>query len=370
MHFKRLLLNLSLFGLAIARTYPNEQPRDNALVARSKHALAGLPFSHLFTRQDEIEEEDDEDACLPQVCRGDSNCRSTTKKRNAPRHINYARGDYDASSTLNETEEALLGLFKRDIDRPEQGGIDAWFSQQWDRDDMTEVPLEDDRQSSRNQKWDGGARKVGIKGMCGCTSVIIADKKGAYMSHFWENRHFKMFELGRQDEFIPEVIEELENAIGCGDFDKRRDRHTKVAIYTKADSTTGKPRFPKSVDRVKQTLVEKIPGLKKKHIAVIPYHAAKDKSSDNSVADGKVIVAYDPAAEEGKAGFDVWAGTIFDKDKLVPATENNAPVISTRWNSDGSESDPGEDSGPDQDDEEGVADTNNGKCTWSWCTIL
>ncbi|KAF4983551.1 hypothetical protein FZEAL_1086 [Fusarium zealandicum] len=363
MLLKRLFLNSFVLGLVAAKVSPHERLNGNAL-AKSDIPLeprhAGINFRGVLESRAESDEEDDEDACLPSPCRGDSNCRSTTKKKASARSVDqaqYARSD----DLVNESDTGLLNLLKRDIDRPEEGGIDAWFSSQWDRDDMTEVPLEDERQSSRNQKWDNSPRKVGIKGMCGCTSVIIADRKGAYMSHFWELRHFKMFEAGRQDEFIPEVIQELEQAIGCGDFDKKRDRHTKVAIYTKALPENGAVRFPKSVDRVKQTLVERIPGLKKKHIAVIPYHSAKGKSEDTSVADGKVIVAYDPAAEEGKAGFDIWAGTIFDGGKRIEPSQNNSPVLSTRWNSDGSESDPGEDSGPDQDDEEGVADTNNGR---------
>ncbi|CRK18537.1 hypothetical protein BN1708_012382, partial [Verticillium longisporum] len=85
------------------------------------------------------------------------------------------------------------------------------------------------------------------------------------------------------------------------------------------------------VDQIKNKVVERIPGLSKGDIKDLPYYTRESVANALDTADGKVIISYDPKAGGGKAGYQVWAGSVYNAGgKIDPATIN-APNGEATW---------------------------------------
>ena len=73
-------------------------------------------------------------------------------------------------------------LAQRDISHPSEGEIDAWFSEQWSGGTVYEVPhQEEDDFTARFRPFEAEGFLMGVKGMCGCTSVVIASEIGGFI---------------------------------------------------------------------------------------------------------------------------------------------------------------------------------------------
>ena len=141
MHFPTLATGLSLLALVSANPV-------------SKLPTRGSAARGLNLRQDEPEYFCDEEGC------GDA-CPTTkrlTKKFPAP------------------------ALARRDIDAPEEGELDSWFADKWGSGDLIEVPFDvEDDYNEWFQLFEDDSFAMGLKGLYGCTSVIIASERGALL---------------------------------------------------------------------------------------------------------------------------------------------------------------------------------------------
>ncbi|KAK8111704.1 uncharacterized protein PG998_008161 [Apiospora kogelbergensis] len=225
---------------------------------------------------------------------------------------------------------------KRAIDRPAQGKIDAWFQQAWPRLTV-EVPVETDTGTTSTAHYMPFLNepvRMGVKGLYGCTSVIITSKAGAYLSHHWETPFVNEFNSirdgrGETEVFSQEVVDYLQD-VRCL-FNKEEDPSTTAVIYTKL--ADGKIKYEAQVETMKDELASLIPGLEINDIKTIGYTSGQSGSSDPAKAQGKIIVNYDNKAEDGKAAFEVWAGSrTVEGEKLgLPSEKINEPLIKLDW---------------------------------------
>lgn len=137
MRFTTVTWGLSLLGLVAANPLVRSPSLDNKLALR--------------------QDEGPEEFCYPENC---GNCET---KRDFPSDVTPV-------------------LEQRDVPRPEEGQIDAWFSEQWSGGLVYEVPhQEEDDFTARFRPFEAEAFLMGVKGMCGCTSVIIASEIGGFI---------------------------------------------------------------------------------------------------------------------------------------------------------------------------------------------
>ena len=137
MRFNTVTWGLSLLGLVAANPLVRSPSLDNKLALR--------------------QDEGPEEFCDPENC---GNCET---KRDFPSDVTPV-------------------LEQRDVPRPEEGQIDAWFSEQWSGGLVYEVPhQEEDDFTARFRPFEAEAFLMGVKGMCGCTSVIIASEIGGFI---------------------------------------------------------------------------------------------------------------------------------------------------------------------------------------------
>ncbi|RYP59114.1 hypothetical protein DL770_010277 [Monosporascus sp. CRB-9-2] len=278
---------------------------------------------------------------------------------------------------LNETDDSLLVLTRRKIDgfgsmdQPENGKINHWFSTIWRKIvevqhrigtiGTVEIPgdptinydpiyidgqlIDRDESTSELVYFKDKEVGVGVKGMCGCTSVIIVSKKGAYMTHFWDSYFFDakdggpLFQKYVLDE-LTGVSTRIDRIISIPDLpcemrqDPKRNR-IQVAIYSPkqtSGSEGGLYKFQDQVNAIKDVLVQMVVGLDRRDIIDVPYYSRKELSEDLSLADGKVVVLYDPKIEKRKAAYMMWAGSRYapNGDK-IESGDNNQPVMNARW---------------------------------------
>ncbi|KAH8733950.1 hypothetical protein BGZ61DRAFT_566155, partial [Ilyonectria robusta] len=116
---------------------------------------------------------------------------------------------------------------------------------------------------------------------------------------------------------------------------KKNDPSLQVALYTKC-KTSEEPKiqvvYPVQIEDIKTMLAKVIPGLPEHHIRVVRYYADEEKAKDPKLAAGKLILCYDPKAEPGKIGCDVWAGSQYDaQGEAILPINNNSPILSCRW---------------------------------------
>ncbi|PNH46102.1 hypothetical protein VD0004_g1910 [Verticillium dahliae] len=321
MHFTKSIWSLGLLGLVAANPWPKVSPEDS-LIARGDLTLRQEP----------------EDICSIDTCGSEAEC--LIARDIVPPLI--GRDEYNA---VNDTAEEELALLKRDIDRPGAGQLDGWFKANWESGNVVNIPFrpDDDGEwyTARYREFLNKPFKMGIKGMCGCTAVIVTSKKGAYISHHWERptviaafeKHGAPTPGAADGEtvFQQDVIEELHDALTCLGFNKNEDKDVQVFIFTKVDTSSRTVKYAPQVDLIKNKVVERIPGLSKGDIKDLPYYTRESVANALDTADGKVIISYDPKAGGGKAGYQVWAGSVYNAGgKIDPATIN-APNGEATW---------------------------------------
>ncbi|CRK33926.1 hypothetical protein BN1708_006195 [Verticillium longisporum] len=321
MHFTKSIWSLGLLGLVAANPWPKVSLEDS-LIARGDLTLRQEP----------------EDICSIDTCGSEAECLIA---RDIATPL-IGRDDYNAA---NDTAEEELALLKRDIDRPGAGQLDGWFKANWESGNVVNIPFrpDDDGEwyTARYREFLNKPFKMGIKGMCGCTAVIVTSKKGAYISHHWERptviaafeKHGAPTPGAADGEtvFQQDVIEELHDALTCLGFNKNEDKDVQVFIFTKVDTSSRTVKYAPQVDQIKNKVVERIPGLSKGDIKDLPYYTRESVANALDTADGKVIISYDPKAGGGKAGYQVWAGSVYNAGgKIDPATIN-APNGEATW---------------------------------------
>jgi hypothetical protein len=159
MHLRILLFYLELFSLTVA------------------HLPLGEGF--LLPRIEEAEAVCGPCKGLPCGAKGKVTSREIRKTRNVLRDAIWKRN-----------------VFQRALDSPKPGKLDEWFHQEFKKNAVHFVPAEqptyevDPETGEFDSGDDFGASfvpfknkplKLGLKEMCGCTSVIIASKRGAFM---------------------------------------------------------------------------------------------------------------------------------------------------------------------------------------------
>ncbi|KAM0329417.1 hypothetical protein ACHAQA_004724 [Verticillium albo-atrum] len=318
MHITKLAWTFGLLGLAAANPWPKVSLDDS-----------------LLSHQDLAIRQETEDICSIATCGDEAECLAT-------RDVIPSLATRDDYYSTNDTDEDELSLLKRDIDRPNPGQLDGWFKAVWDSGKIVNVPHDEDDYTARYREFLKDPFKLGVKGMCGCTSVIVASKKGVYLSHHWENPSLKgAFEKqqappGQPDgeaAFQLDVIQELHDSLTCIGFNKNDDKELQVFIYTKVD-TTANPKTIKygpQIDQIKDKVAERIPGLSKGDIKDIMYYTHRSASESTDTADGKVIVSYDPKAGGGKAAYQVWAGSVFQASGRIDNALVNSPIGEASW---------------------------------------
>lgn len=134
--------------------------------------------------------------------------------------------------------------------------------------------------------------------------------------------------------FHLDVLQELKRVLPQHGFNKEKDPGLQVALYTKCKTQPQSAieiDYPKPITEIKTTVAKAIPGLLKQHIRVVRYYVSPTTAKVSKLSAGKLVVCYDPKAEPGKIGCDVWAGSLSDaKGKVIPPNNNN-PILSCRW---------------------------------------
>ncbi|KAI1417120.1 hypothetical protein F5Y13DRAFT_204459 [Hypoxylon sp. FL1857] len=348
MLFKTFLLNLSLLGSTIAN------PLVRSIKEDARSYFAGQP--DLDTRADNTGIE-----CVP---------RSVDKRDGGFGGVESSIFSWrrDDGFFANFTDDDDESLARRSIsgygsmDQPENGKLDEWFARQWKLQrsgGIWEVPhvdrevtefgiVENDESTADFLAFKNHQFTMGVKGMCGCTSVVILSKVGAYMTHFWQ-RYFDSNEVSLKA-FQSLVIDELKGTskrgnrivsipeLPCESRENPSANDIQVAIYTPFNTADPSKyaKYPDHVERIKQVLVEEITGLKKGDIKVVGYVSREKVSNELDKSDGKLVVVYDPEVEKGKAAYMMWAGSLRDESNphkvALPVTENNKPVLQAKWN--------------------------------------
>ncbi|KAI9841870.1 MAG: hypothetical protein M1837_000340 [Sclerophora amabilis] len=147
-----------------------------------------------------------------------------------------------------------------------------------------------------NQRYD-----MAVRGLYGCTSVVVVSNRGVYMSHFWEVPSFQ--DLTR---FRADVINNLYNGDGSGEmpglsqfagaggeFDSpQRPAILVVTPRRRGSQTPGDYLYGPMLDEITTALKAIIPGP-----PVIPfdYVPRSDDFSQFNTAAGKILFQYDPA---------------------------------------------------------------------------
>ncbi|KAK8031335.1 NupC family nucleoside transporter [Apiospora arundinis] len=317
---KSILRGALLLGSLVA-ALPNQQVSESQNITLGEDDLASYQTFEVRAEKEEI--------CQPKNC-GKKCKRGVTLGDTVRSHLSVAR---------DNTVNYLSGIQKRALDRPATGKIDEWFAKQWPRlhvDVPIEMNDEEIASTSRYVPFLKEPVRMGLKGLYGCTSVIIADKKGAYMSHHWETyftHDFKSIAAGKGEtkEFTEEIVDYLQD-VGCI-FSKTNDPSTQVVIFTK--QINGEIKYKDQIGQMKEELVSLIPGLETKDIKEVGYASGATGSSDPKKAEGKIIVTYDNKANaaKGEAAFEVWAGsrTPPGKPDRLPPDQINDPIMKGEW---------------------------------------
>lgn len=351
MLLKKLLLGFGLLALTAARSEPNPSPEDVFLAGRE-----------LLAREEQTE------FCSPESCKSMKDCR-------AKRDLTYL---FTPHSYNNDTQ--LLSLLERNDEitpvddgarhrPPAAGQFEDWVKKACKEEPGFIIPNDVENYRQRYKAFGDKPFKVGLAGMCGCTSVIIANKQGAYFvravlfprfmesiltdlqSHYWEKptmtdaRDFKLNKGGKgsykrwkdaQEAFKNDVINSLKEALKCLPInDKKADDKLQVAIYTRWHTSENRISFPKQIDKIKSVLAGrfsgKIKGLKKEDIKIIPYYTTADQSKSMKSAEGKVILQYNPEMAPGMAGYQVWAASQYGPNGKLEHKDNNTPILDATW---------------------------------------
>lgn len=165
---KSILRGALLLGNLVA-ALPNPQATASQDVTLIKDDLLSHPRFEVRAEEEQI--------CQPKTC-GQACKRGITLGDTLRSHLSAAR---------DTTTNYLSGIQKRDIDRPAKGKIDEWFKKQWPRLQV-DLPIEEPvggrnpiTSTSHYLPFLKQTQTMGLKGLFGCTSVIITDKKGAYL---------------------------------------------------------------------------------------------------------------------------------------------------------------------------------------------
>lgn len=132
---------------------------------------------------------------------------------------------YLASHRRNGTTMADVVVAARSVpgygnmNQPATGGLDAWFKKVWAAGDVWELQHPDQLSSTAEfRAFSTSEFYFGEWGMCGCTSLIMVSKYGAYMTHFWESPTIKTAELFQSDVIDELGTSSLEGMVGIQDL--------------------------------------------------------------------------------------------------------------------------------------------------------
>ena len=120
------------------------------------------------------------------LCNGNNaSCNTTTKVRRS----------IDQEESLHFSfSNGLKGLIKRVFDDPRDArynnDINNFISSIWDSGTLTRIVQKSKLADAEVVRWGNADQKVGIDGLFGCTSLIVASRRGLYITHYWAKPTF------------------------------------------------------------------------------------------------------------------------------------------------------------------------------------
>ncbi|KAI8153810.1 hypothetical protein KHU50_010957 [Colletotrichum sp. SAR 10_65] len=184
-----------------------------------------------------------------------------------------------------------------------------------------------------------------MPGLFGCTAVVIVNHESAWMIHHWDSSfktdktHREQLERQKKpitthEDFRNQVLREYDHLPQW--FTKDSLKQTHVIIYTRARTDAPQIQakepayFHDQVEVMKERILQKLPGVK---IHVEPYSPQMRLAINMNVAGGKLGLFYDNKADNKKAQFALWAGSMRDENnqKTLEAEEITKPIFKLEW---------------------------------------
>ena len=199
-----------------------------------------------------------------------SGSKDTVKERAAalPEDAPLGRSMYQP-----DKNDTLSDLYKRTLPEPSdgkyKGDMNHYISDEYIRKPFIWVPHRmEGRLSSAIYPWFGGNHfNMAVSFLYGCTSVIIASKRGAYMTHFWQEPSMQ-YRFGNDIEHsliwgdgpdMPSIWTLWANSRGSGQiFEVTEDNEIHMAILTPRPEDSNDPSdymYPAEVRSLRNILV-------------------------------------------------------------------------------------------------------------------
>lgn len=149
-----------------------------------------------------------------------------------------------------------------------------------------------------------------VRGLYGCTSVVVVSERAVWMSHHWEVPFFSpgSWEIGSQDQFRKGVLDELVDGgpqiSGLKQYtgqDGPFALHYRPAAYVVRPEGAGRPDYDKAYDAKVYQIVDTVKDILGVGIPPLPITYTRS-GGDNAVSPkGKILFQYDPAQDDSPA---------------------------------------------------------------------